>query len=181
MNIQLVAIVLLASTLLSGCRLSEQRNSGKDEMDPKQFIAASVSGLQAQTSAHSATWHLGEEETWKADQDTREITFTFANGTTARAEFQIVGTYNTEDGTFLWGWDHPSVDEPLRVSAKAAKQWGEQNHVKEFTTRKVKCTEDEAWQFTAVAARLSGANGAYRGPAGNTLVFMTFGEIKLGK
>ena len=41
--------------------------------------------------------------------------------------------------------------------------------------------EDDAWTFTAVAARLGNANGAYRGPAGTALVFMTFGEIELKK
>jgi hypothetical protein len=150
-------------------------------MDPWQFIEASMSGLQAQTAAHSATWHFGEEENWEANQDTGEITFTFADGMTAQAEFQIIGTYNTQDGTFLWGWDHPSVIEPLRKSAELAKAWGKANHIESFITRKVNCTEMEAWQFTAVAARLSGANGAYRGPADATLVFMTFGEIKLEK
>lgn len=150
-------------------------------VDPKQFIEASMSGLQEQTAAHSATWHFGEEERWEANQDTGEIIFTFADGMTARAQLQIIGTYNTQDGTFLWGWDHPSVLEPLRRSAELAKAWGEANHVESFIKRKVKCSETEAWQFTAVAARLSGANGAYRGPAGATLVFMTFGVIKLEK
>ena len=45
----------------------------------------------------------------------------------------------------------------------------------------VECTEEQAWEFTAVAARLGDANGAYRGPAGTTLVFMTFGQVSLSK
>ena len=94
---------------------------------------------------------------------------------------QIIGTYNTDDGTFLWGWDHPSVQEPLRVHAKLARTFGEQHKLSNFTERTVKCTEDEAWEFAAVAARLGNANGAYRGPAGSALVYMTFGEIKLHK
>src|SRR5262245_33411531 len=150
-------------------------------MDLKQFIDASMAGLQEQTAAHTATWRFGEEENWEANLDTGEIIFTFADGMTARAQIQIIGTYNTEDGTFLWGWDHPSVLEPLRKSAELARVWGEENHVESFITRKVNCSEYEAWEFTAVAARLSGANGAYRGPSGSMFVFMTFGEIKLEK
>ncbi len=94
---------------------------------------------------------------------------------------QIVGTYNTEDGTFLWGWDHPSVQEPLREHAKLAKKFGEEHNLPDYTNRIVECSEDDAWKFTAVAARLGNANGAYRGPAGTALVYMTFGEIKLEK
>ncbi len=135
-------------------------------MDPTVFVRQSVEGLRAQTAAHSATWRLGEETKWAADQDTGRIRFTFADGTIAEAELQIVGTYNTLDGTFLWGWDHPSVAEPLRKHARLAKEFGEKHGLTDYTARMVKCSEDEAWEFTAVAARLGKANGAYRGPAG---------------
>lgn len=94
---------------------------------------------------------------------------------------QIVGAYNTDNGTFLWGWDHPSVAERLNKHAALAKQFGLDNGLAQCKERMVECTENEAWEFTAVAARLGEANGAYLGPAGTALVFMTFGEIKLSK
>ena len=53
--------------------------------------------------------------------------------------------------------------------------------MKSFVTRKVSCSEDDAWGFAAVANRLANANGVYRGPSGTTLVFMTFGKVKLEK
>jgi hypothetical protein len=145
------------------------------------FIRQSLNGLRAQTAAHAATWHLGEEANWAGDQDASRIRFTFADGTIAEAELQIVGTYNTLDGTFLWGWDHPSVAEPLRKHARLAKDFGEEHRLPNYTDRMVKCSEEDAWEFTAVAATLGKADGAYRGPAGSAFVYMTFGEIKLSK
>jgi hypothetical protein len=149
--------------------------------DSSSFVEAAVEGLRQQTSAHSATWHLGQEQNWAADLHTGSLVLTFADGTVATAAIQVVGTYNTLDGTFLWGWDHPSVPEALRSHARLAKQWGESAKVSEFTERIVKCSEDDAWRFAAVANRLAHANGVYRGRAGTTLVFMTFGEVKLEK
>src|SRR5947209_19712354 len=35
-------------------------------------------------------------------------------------------------------------------------------------------SEDDAWQLTALACKLAGAQGGYRGPMGSTLVFVTF-------
>lgn len=161
--------------LLVGC------NKGTANVDANLYIQQAIEGLRTQTAAHSATWHLGEEENWAADQDNGLIEFSFADGTVAEAEMQIIGTYNTLDGTFLWGWDHPSVEEPLRAHAKLAREFGKKHGITTYTERTIECTEDEAWELTAVAARLGNANGAYRGPAGTALVYMTFGEVKLHK
>lgn len=145
----------------------------------ENYIAQAREGLSLQTTAHAETWHLGEESDWSADLDSGTIVWTFTNGSTATAAIQVVGTYNTSDKTFLWGWDHPSVPIPLRDAAEQAKRWGEVNAAIEFIERKVVCTEDDAWSFSAVTNRLARTNGVYRGPAGPTLVFMAFGEVKL--
>lgn len=80
-------------------------------MDVKHFVAQSLEGLKTQTQAHSATWHLGEEDQWFVDQDQGLVRFTFSEGVLAEAPVQIVGTFNPEDKTFLLAWDHPSVGE----------------------------------------------------------------------
>jgi hypothetical protein len=46
---------------------------------------------------------------------------------------------------------------------------------------KLSCDEAECWTIAAMACKLGGAQGAYRGPAGPTLVFMTFDQVRLGK
>ena len=115
---------------------------------------------------------------WKADLEQGVVRFTSATKTVS-APVQVIGTYNTLDGTFLWGWDHPSVSERLGSDARLARQFGELQKLPLFTARKVECTEEQAWSFAAVALYLSGAQGAYRGPAGTTMVFMTFGEMTI--
>lgn len=91
----------------------------------------------------------------------------------------MIGTYNTLDGTFLWGWDHPSVPEPLAADARLAREFGRRQNLPLFTTRKVECTQEEAWAFTSVALYLSGAQGLYRAPYGTTMVFLTFGRVTI--
>lgn len=146
---------------------------------PSQFIAGAREGLAQQIEAHSKTWNFGKEQNWSVDLEMGLIVFLFANGVSATAPIQVVGTYNKADGTFLWGWDHPSVPQPLSRHALLAKVWGQKNNVTMFTTRKVQCSEDDAWGFAAVANRLAGANGVYRAQTGSTLVFMTFEKIEL--
>ena len=115
---------------------------------------------------------------WSVDLDLGIIVFTSATKRVS-APVQVIGTYNMLDRTFLWGWDHPSIPEPRRSDARLARQFGQRQDLPLFTTRMVECTEEQAWNFTAVALYLSGAQGAYRGPAGTAMVFMTFGEMTI--
>ncbi|NLS28041.1 hypothetical protein S2M10_30470 [Sphingomonas sp. S2M10] len=116
---------------------------------------------------------------WSVDLDKGIIRFT-ASTYVATAPVQVIGTYNTRDGSFLWGWDHPSIPEARRTHAKLARQFGELQGLPQYTTRKVLCTEAVAWRFTAVASYLAGATGTYRGTSGPTLVYMTFGQVTVG-
>jgi hypothetical protein len=147
-------------------------------MNIQSYVAQSLEGLRVQTRAHCSTWHLGEEE-WFVDQAQGLIRFRFSDGSAAEAAVQIVGTFSPKDDTFLWAWDHPSVGEPLQESANLVRDFGEEHQVPDYTASKVTCSEDDAWAFTAVAARLAGANGAYRVRASGTYVYMTFGKVKI--
>jgi hypothetical protein len=156
---------------------------GKGPTDPpalRQEIEKAMNGLTAATTAHDATWHLGEAD-WSLDQDVGDLVFTTPQGTRAVAPAQIIGTYDTQDGTWLWGWDHPSVEPPLAKDAKKMLAYGQKHGYAKLTTRKLQITEDQAWELAALAFMVCGANGAYRGPAGTALVFMTFGKVQLSK
>jgi hypothetical protein len=138
-----------------------------------------VEELRVKTAAHDAGWGLGSAD-WAADLKQGLLTFT-SRTTVATAPVQVIGTYNTQDETWLWGWDHPSVGPAVAGHARRVLQYGIQNEIAELTTRMLPCSQDRAWEFTALACHLSGAQGAYRGPAGKTLVFMTFGKVTLSK
>ena len=151
--------------------------------EPTDFdtlLSQSMEELRLKTEAHDAGWGLGEAD-WSVDQDQGEIVFTGADGSTATAPVQIVGTYNSQDGTWLWGWDHPSVVPALQEHAKRVREYGEKHGIQRLTTRKLACSEMEAWELVALACKLCEAQGAYRGPAGTACVFMTFGEVSLSK
>jgi hypothetical protein len=140
----------------------------------------SLEELQLKTEAHDATWHLSEAD-WSVDQDAGEIVFNTPNGLTATCPVQIVGTYNTADGTWLWGWDHPSVADGLDQHAERVRRYGLKHGIDELTHRKLTCTQDDAWQFAALACKIADAQGAYCGPSGTTLIYMTFGEVELSR
>lgn len=145
-----------------------------------ELTERAMNELRFKTAAAVELFHLDECD-WDVDQEAGAITFSRKNGIQARAPVQIVGTYNPGDGSWLWGWDHPSVLEPLRVHAEKLRQYGEANGIGELTERKLQCSEEDCWRFSALACLLNDAQGVYRGPAGGPYVFMTYGSVTLSK
>lgn len=146
----------------------------------RSLVERCMEELRLKTSAHAASWGLGSATKWAVDQNTGLITFTGPN-VVATAPAQIIGTYNTQDGTWLWGWDHPSVKDNMAEHARRVYDYGEQLGLADITTRKLECSEDKAWELTALACHVCDAQGAYRGPAGTALVFLTFGTVTLSR
>jgi nucleotidyltransferase/DNA polymerase involved in DNA repair len=158
---------------------------GQDETKlPADFSTlqkVSLEELDLKTQAHNEAWGLGKIARWELNQDTGELVFSFADGMKAVCPAQIIGTYNSKDHTWLWAWANPSTDEKLRTDALKVRKYGEEHHIDRLTKSKWVGTEDDAWAMTALAVKLCGEQGAYRGPAGSTYVFIAFGQVTLSK
>jgi hypothetical protein len=141
----------------------------------------SLDELDLKTQAHKETWGLGKIVRWDLSQDTGELIFSLPDGMKAVNPAQITGTYNSDDHTWLWAWANPSIDEKLKADALKVRKYGEEHHIDQLTKPKWEGTEDDAWAMTALAVKLCGEQGAYRGPAGATYVFIAFGEVKLSR
>ena len=89
-------------------------------------IEKAMNHLGALTAAHDGAWQLGQAD-WSVDQDVGTIEFTSPKGIRAVAPVQIVGTYDTEQRSWLWGWDHPSVAPALAADAKHVLAFGREH------------------------------------------------------
>lgn len=137
--------------------------------------------MQLRTQAAVDMWGL-DTASWKADLDSGTITFiNDAKKIIITAPVQVIGTYNTEDSTWLWGWDHPSVNESLRKFAQKVQDFGNQYQMDKLTTRKIITSMNDVWEFTALACYLGGGEGCYCGPSGSTRVLMVYGPVTISK
>jgi hypothetical protein len=143
-------------------------------------IERAMHGLSTLTAAHDRTWQIGEAD-WSVDQDAGTIVFDSPEGIRAVAPVQIIGTYDTLEGTWLWGWDNPFVAPTLAEHAKRVLAFGQEQGFEVLTTRILTCPEEQCWELTALACMLCDAQGAYRGPADTSRVFFTFGAVTLSQ
>jgi hypothetical protein len=144
----------------------------------RPIVDRAVKELEAKSLAVDDFLELDQAE-WTVDQEVGKIFFKRSNGTRVTAPVQIIGTFSTVDQTWLWAWDHPSVEIPLRNSALVLLKYGREHKIPALVTRKVTCQESDCWEFTALACKLCDAQTAYRGIQGTTHVFMTIGRLTM--
>lgn len=147
--------------------------------EPQATIARAWEELQAKQRANMQAWGLGNTDRWDADLERGTIKFSNRDGFVVSAPVQVIGTYDTEDGTWFWGWDHPSVRPRLGHAARLACDFGHKYSLSQYVQRMIECSEEDAWRFTAVALHLSKGAGSYRGPSGLTYTYMTFGAVTI--
>lgn len=161
--------------ILTAIRLLFSRIATSDS--GTEFIAYARTRLTEQNKAHAESWKLGKEQGWSADMRKGVIVFKFASGATGTAHFQVIGTYDEIDKSFLWGWAHASLAAPFKEHANLAKQWGVENQHPSFMAKSIACNLDEVWDFAAVTNALAGSKAVYRGHAGTKYIFLTMGEM----
>ncbi len=131
--------------------------------------------LRTKNEANDARWGIGD---WSADLERGILAFATRDGGRVEADVQVIGTYVAARRSWLWGWDHPSVSPPLAAHARLVRQFAQTQRLEAMQQRTMDIEQGEAWGFTALAAHLAGAAGAYRGPSGGTFVFMTHGPLR---
>ncbi len=146
----------------------------------RKLLVSSMAELKLKTQAHQVMG-LHKFERWDLDQKTCELVFSNADGYKAICPAQIIGSYNSTDKTWLWAWANPSVIAPLKVDALKVKAYGEKHKITELTMPGWRGTEADAWNMVALAVKLCSGQGAYRGPAGDTYFFISYGPVVLTK
>ena len=152
---------------------------GTSHLAPERFIEEARAALTESSRRLVDEWRLGSESRWEVDLKVGQVSFHFEDGTTLLAPIQVVGTYNSRDGTFLWAWGHKALPEHLVAHASLARAWGQDRAMAHYTTAIVTCTPDEVWNFAAVTARLAGREGIYRGRSGSVWLYLTYGTIEM--
>lgn len=140
---------------------------------------AAMAWLQLATNTQTAAWNLGKEKSWNINTESGNIHWSFRDGSMRSATVQLIGTLQQDTSEFRWAWSNPSVPEALRQAAETLRQWGRTRGFPEFLEAKTTVDELRAWSWTALAARLSNADGGYRVDTGNgSWLYLVFTNVR---
>ncbi|MDC4604266.1 hypothetical protein OHV64_05220 [Acinetobacter baumannii] len=160
-------------TLTDSSTQSNIYQDGVKSLNIQSIYLACRKELELKTLKASNDWGMNIVDEWDIDLVIGGITFNIGD----RQEFfeiNVIGTYDERNQTFMWAWEHPSIPQDLQEVALIVKKYGEQYEIAELQQQLVYCSEEEAWNFTALAAHLAKADGAYRGKVNGNWIYIVF-------
>ncbi|WP_298737654.1 DUF6882 domain-containing protein [uncultured Chitinophaga sp.] len=114
--------------------------------------------LQADFQSHyNLTWY----EDWFYNETTGLLTFSTGDKELNFKYFRV-GSFSERSNTWKWSWDNESTLEERKEKVKLVKEFGEKSNFPKLTNDHFDSNEIEAWEFTAIAAKLSNGIGVYR-------------------
>jgi hypothetical protein len=127
------------------------------------------------------SWGLGSAGRWALDQTTGLITWFFPDRT-ATAPAQIIGTWLPASNSWLWAWANNSISPELARDSRMVRDWAEEHGHTSLTLPKVEADREAAASMSALAVRITGATGFYRGTGetdADPMPIITFGPVTI--
>lgn len=166
---------LLLSFALCAAAGCGPRSAPPYEPEPglSAFAGRAVAHLETKQAALRS--RIADAPRFDFDQAAGTIRFSGA-GPVVIADIQDIGSLRGTD--WEWAWSNPSVLAEMRHAAFEVKRFAEANGYSSLLPAHLTATEEDAWEFAAIAAEVSGAEGVYRAPTGDLLVFFLLTNIR---
>jgi hypothetical protein len=142
------------------------------------LLRSSMDELLIKTRAHQEDWDFGEHDQWFLNQGSAELVFTFPDFVVS-ASPQVIGTFDTDDHLWTWAWADSELPDHLKVASLRVKDYGAQHGFQHLLTPSWPAEESHCWYMTALACRLCGSEGAFRGVSGNVHSFISFCGVEI--
>ncbi|MFE0458569.1 DUF6882 domain-containing protein [Kitasatospora sp. NPDC058965] len=156
---------------------SNSAPQGRDAEGLSSLLLQGEDMIEQLADAHRS-WGLGSADRWGLDQRTGVITWTFPDKT-ATAPAQILGSWSPSSSSWQWAWANPTILPELSRDSRVVSEWAEANGHGGLATPTIDADEQMAGVIAALAVRITGATGFYRGPGAKAVVVITFGPVTL--
>jgi hypothetical protein len=163
--------------LLLGCG-GKKQHALMSQTEFDAFVQDCRAELQRKIAASVEKWKLNKFARFTFDQEKGQIEFLDGEGPDIVCEVQIIGTYSKETHTWLWAWNSPWTLDKLKDDSLKVNEFGDRHGLERLLNPKWEATEEDGWDMTAVAAHLVPAEGAYRLPNRDVMVFMLLKKIQ---
>lgn len=132
-----------------------------DILDYNQFAEACVEELKVLQNKFQKKYHVDGYDNWFYNQATGLLTFS-KDDQELNFKYIDIGTFSEKSKTWKWSWDNDTTLASIKEQVWAVKEFGEKSNFTKLTTGYFNCDEFDAWEFVAIAAKLTNGIGVYR-------------------
>lgn len=142
------------------------------------FVESSKAALQVKQDALESRFNLGHYASWSYDSSDSSLCLADDSGCVRmKADVIQIGSYSLEKCTWVWAWANLSLPAIQRERSEPLRGLYNRTGFNLFENEACEADESMAWELAAMAVEHLNAQGCYRGPAKNLLVF--FAIIRL--
>jgi hypothetical protein len=132
-----------------------------ETLDYDGFAETCVEELKVLQDNFQNEYDVDWYENWFYNQATGLLTFSTGDQELNFRYFNV-GSFSENSNTWKWSWDNDSTLEKVKEKAIMVKEFGQSLNFPKLTTCYFDSDEFEAWEFLAIAAKLTNGIGVYR-------------------
>ncbi len=130
-------------------------------LDYKSFAKDCVERLKVIQDKFKNDYDVDWYDNWFYNQSTGLLTFSTGDQQLNFKYFDV-GSFSEKSNTWKWSWDNDSTLENVKEKARLVKEFGVSSELSKLTSGYFDSDEFEAWEFAAIAAKLTNGIGVYR-------------------
>lgn len=141
-------------------------------LDYNSFAETCLKELKILQDKFQNEYNVDWYDNWFYNQSTGLLTFSTGNQELNFKYFDA-GSFSEKSNTWKWSWDNDSTLHNVKEKGDILREFGLRSNFSKLTTPYFDSDEFEAWEFVAIAAKLTDGIGVYR-PVNNRQVKMFF-------
>jgi hypothetical protein len=130
-------------------------------MDYNSFAENCVKELKVLQDKFQEAYDVDWYDNWFYNQATGLLTFSTGD-TQLNFKYFQVGSFSQKSNTWKWSWDNDHTLDNVKETTRQIKEFGERSNFPKLTNGCFPSDEFEAWEFNAIAAKLTNGIGTYR-------------------
>jgi hypothetical protein len=132
-----------------------------ETLDYNEFAEACVQDLKVLQDKFHSEYDIDWYDNWFYNQSTGLLTFSKGDQE-VNFKYFSVGSFSEKSNTWKWSWDNNSTLENVKQQVNIVREFGQRSNYERLTTGTFVSDEFEAWEFVAIAAKLTNGIGVYR-------------------
>lgn len=130
-------------------------------LDYQSFAETCAEELTVLQNRFKDQYDVDWYNSWFYNQSTGLLTFSTGE-VEINFKYVDVGSFSNNSHTWKWSWDNDTTLEKVKEKINIVRSFGEKSNYEKLITGTFPSDEYEAWEFTAIAAKLINGIGVYR-------------------